>query len=306
MKEHRILVTGKQKAMLDDVFRYVSEEFMLMSTSIRYDDISNHLEIFKPEVLVICLGDETAEDYSTYEKLKSMLPKTDTAAFIVGSTDDCNKFISALPYMAAESFTKPISFDRVKNSITWYLQDKENAKKAEEEKKAAEEAKKNEQNASGAGTTGNAGVSGQEAEGAEEDEFDVPGIVPMTNKKKEPKKHVLVIDDDPLMLRVVKEQLRGLYDVAAAVNGRIAYKFLETKSTDMILLDYEMPIENGKVVLENIRKMPGMDKVPVVFLTGVNDSERIREVLELNPQGYLLKPIDRDTLIAAVRKCIGK
>ncbi len=306
MKEHRILVSGKQKAIIDDVFKHVSEEFMLLSTSLRYEDMSNHVMLFKPEVLIACVGDETSDDYAAFEKLKPILEKTGTSVFIVGSSDDCNKFINMLPFFVAETFTRPISFERIKDSVNWHLQDLENKKREEEAKKAAEEAAAKAAAAKG-GTSNSSDGSGNDVSSEQnEDDIEVPGIAPVTHRKDEPKKHILVIDDDPLMLRVVKEQLRGLYDVAAAVNGRIAYKYLESKRTDMILLDYEMPIENGKVVFENIRKMRGTEVIPIVFLTGVNDAERIREVLELNPQGYLLKPIERDALIAAIRKCIGK
>ena len=70
-------------------------------------------------------------------------------------------------------------------------------------------------------------------------------------KEENRRKHVLVIDDDPIMLKVVKEHLHENYDVATAISGKIAYKFLESKSTDIILLDYEMPGEDGPDVLIN-------------------------------------------------------
>jgi CheY-like chemotaxis protein len=291
---------GKQKAVLDDLFRHIGDEFTLMSSSLRFDDLKNHLQIFKPDVLIISLGDELPDEYAVYEKIKDLLAENGTAAFIAGAAEACGKFVGSLPFMVAETFIKPFNYGLIKENINWYLQDREN-KRAEEESIAA---------ASGNGEASgyDAETGGENAEGADEavDEVEVPGIMPALHRKEQPKKHVLVIDDDPLMLRVVKEQLRGLYDVAAAINGRIAYKFLESKHTDMILLDYEMPIENGKVVFGNIRKIPGNENTPIVFLTGVNDADRIREVLELNPQGYLLKPIERDALIAAIRKCIGK
>ena len=55
------------------------------------------------------------------------------------------------------------------------------------------------------------------------------------------KKHVLVIDDDILMLKSLKEQLHEKYDVATALTGKLGLKFLESKKVDLILLDYEMP-----------------------------------------------------------------
>jgi len=120
------------------------------------------------------------------------------------------------------------------------------------------------------------------------------------------KKHVLVIDDDPLMLKVIKDHLHDEYDVASAKGGSTAYKFLEKKSTDLILLDYEMPDENGPTVFKKIRNLPNGSGVPVVFLTGVSDKERITEVLKLRPAGYVLKPVDRDILVNTVKKALGE
>ncbi|MBR1597704.1 MAG: response regulator [Lachnospiraceae bacterium] len=119
------------------------------------------------------------------------------------------------------------------------------------------------------------------------------------------KKRVLVIDDDPMMLKLIKEHLHNKYDVAIAKGGLMAYKFLQKKNADLVLLDYEMPVENGPVVFKNIRDMEGKENIPIVFLTGVADRERITEVASLRPQGYLLKPIDRDSLLAKIEQLIG-
>lgn len=119
------------------------------------------------------------------------------------------------------------------------------------------------------------------------------------------KKHVLVVDDDPMMLKLIKEHLKDIYNVATAINGSLALKFLETKKTDFILMDYEMPGENGAEVLGRIRKNPATANIPVVFLTGISTREAIQQVMAQKPQGYMLKPIDRDTLLQTIAKKIG-
>ena len=119
------------------------------------------------------------------------------------------------------------------------------------------------------------------------------------------KKHILVVDDDPMMLKVIKENLHEKYDVATAKGGMIAYKFLEKRGTDLILMDYEMPGETGPEVIMNIRKMPNCANIPCVFLSGVSDKEKLAKAVAARPQGYLLKPIDRNKLIEKIASIIG-
>jgi len=85
----------------------------------------------------------------------------------------------------------------------------------------------------------------------------------------------------------------------------MAEKYLETKTADLILLDYEMPEESGAEVFRRLRLKLKAMKIPVIFLTGVADSEKIKEVLALKPQGYLLKPINMERLLASIKRAIG-
>lgn len=125
------------------------------------------------------------------------------------------------------------------------------------------------------------------------------------NPVEDAMKHILVIDDDPMMLRLLKNELKDEYNVATAVNGKIALNFLTRKKTDLILLDYEMPEENGVEVLKKLRANETTKDIPVVFLTGINSREKIEKVLSMKPQGYLLKPIECDKLMEIIHKLIG-
>lgn len=119
------------------------------------------------------------------------------------------------------------------------------------------------------------------------------------------KKHILIVDDDSRVLRMLKTYLAGRYELATAINGKVALKFLETKDTDLVLLDYEMPTENGPAVLEKIRANAKTKNLPVVFLTGVTKENKIREVLPLNIQGYLIKPVDMEKLLSTIKGILG-
>lgn len=119
------------------------------------------------------------------------------------------------------------------------------------------------------------------------------------------KKRVLVVDDNGTTLRTIKAMLEEQYDVAIAISGAQAMTSIGKKRPDLILLDYEMPICDGKMTLEMIRADEDMKDIPVVFLTAVNDRANIEAVLKLKPAGYFLKPPIKDKLIAEMEKILN-
>lgn len=125
---------------------------------------------------------------------------------------------------------------------------------------------------------------------------------PAVERRKDDKKHVLIIDDDPVMLKTLKLYLEDEYHIATALSGKIALKFLEKKDTDLILLDYEMPVMDGPEVITILRGNERTANIPIIFLTGVNEVDKIQKVMHLKPQGYMLKPVNNEELHRTLRK----
>ena len=75
---------------------------------------------------------------------------------------------------------------------------------------------------------------------------------------------------------------------------------------DLVLLDYEMPVVDGRQVLEMIRSEPDFASIPVIFLTSKNDKESIMKVLELKPEGYLLKTMKPSDIVRSVDEFFEK
>ncbi len=106
-------------------------------------------------------------------------------------------------------------------------------------------------------------------------------------------------------LRLLKTALEEkFYNVTAMANGKIAEKYLQTKTVDLILLDYQMPMESGAEVLKWIRADLCLKDIPVIFLTGVSDADKVQEVISMKPQGYLLKPVNMERLFIMIRNLI--
>ena len=111
------------------------------------------------------------------------------------------------------------------------------------------------------------------------------------------RKTILIVDDDPGYLGLVREWLKGTYKVAMANSGLQAIKWLGKNKADLILLDHEMPVTTGPQVLEMLRSDEETKSIPVIFLTGKGDKESVMAVVALKPEGYFLKTIEKDELL---------
>ncbi len=114
------------------------------------------------------------------------------------------------------------------------------------------------------------------------------------------KKKILVVDDSGAVLRSIKGLLESKYQVILANSGAMAIKYLSMNTPDLVLLDYEMPIVDGKQVLEMIRSESDFSGTPVIFLTNKNDKESVMSVSPLKPEGYLLKSMEPEKIVEAI------
>lgn len=128
----------------------------------------------------------------------------------------------------------------------------------------------------------------------------------ISNFGKHIKKKILVVDDSGAMLRNVKSWLEESYQIILANSGAMAIKYLAMNRPDLVLLDYEMPVVDGKQVLEMIRTETEFADIPVIFLTSKGDRESVMKVMELKPEGYLLKTMKPADIIKAVNDFFEK
>lgn len=255
-----LLLTGRNQQLITEFFQHQEHDFVCYSSSMRKEDMINHLNLVKPVAVICCLSSETDDSALIMSDIRDLLPDYKASLIVVGTKEDCSYFSRHFSFAPDLVLTKPITDEEVLKQVKTAVQMKA--------KVAASSAAEN-------------------------------LIV------EDSKKHILVVDDDPLMLRVIKEHLHDKYNVALSNNGLTALKFLETKDTDLIILDYEMPGMNGAEVLANLRQNKKTASTPVVFLTGTKDREKVQSALLLKPQGYLLKPIEKDNLLEMITKLIG-
>ena len=285
-KKEKILLAGKNSSIIDDLFGQLVNDFDFLSTSMRMEDFYRHIRVFAPDLFLYCIGNESIDEFQKMYTYYEILKTEHLPLAIIGTEEACDYFVKYSKIKPPLIIKKPITAPKIREHIEIFFEDQSYVK-AEMEQKAAEE-KSNEEKLL------------EEASAAARERGEEPPEI-----QEERRKHVLVVDDDPMMLKLIKEHLKEQYTVATAPSGKVAMKFLESKETDLILLDYEMPVENGPAVLKKLRIEEKTKNIPVVFLTGVTDRDKISQALSLKPQGYILKPIDREKLLETIRGLIG-
>lgn len=117
---------------------------------------------------------------------------------------------------------------------------------------------------------------------------------------------ILIVDDDPSYAKMVREWIKDFYNVGVVTAGMQAITYLMKNKVDLILLDYEMPIVDGPQVFQMLKSEPELENIPVVFLTGVGTREGVARVMELKPNGYILKSTTRENLLKSLKAQFAK
>lgn len=130
--------------------------------------------------------------------------------------------------------------------------------------------------------------------------IDISKLLGFMEKNDVAKKRILIVDDEPIMLRSIKTWLGEQFEVSLVNSGEMALQFLDMHPIDLVLLDYKMPTLTGPQVLQKIRTDKNMQDLPVIFLTANNDKESILSVVHLKPEGYILKTQSPEEIKQAV------
>ncbi|GAI33549.1 unnamed protein product [marine sediment metagenome] len=111
--------------------------------------------------------------------------------------------------------------------------------------------------------------------------------------------HIMVVDDDPEMLKIINRtlELEG-YAVSTATDGRAALALLEERSPDLVILDVMMPELDGFHILKLLRERTN---VPVIMLTARHEPILVQKALVLGADDYIKKPFRPIVLIARIR-----
>jgi DNA-binding response OmpR family regulator len=113
------------------------------------------------------------------------------------------------------------------------------------------------------------------------------------------KKHILVVDDDPAILRLLSTNLKARgYEVSTATNGEECLEAVQSNFVSLIILDIMMPKLDG---VETCRRIREWSDVPIIILSARGDEKDKVKCLELGADDYLTKPFGIAELLARVK-----
>lgn len=112
---------------------------------------------------------------------------------------------------------------------------------------------------------------------------------------------ILIVDDEPANLRVLKQILHEDYRLVFAKSGSEALRLAEQKAPDLILLDIMMPDMTGLEVCKMLKSRSGTAAIPVIFVTALSEETDEAQGFETGAVDYITKPVSKAVVRARVR-----
>ncbi len=118
-------------------------------------------------------------------------------------------------------------------------------------------------------------------------------------------KTILMIDDDGEYLKISKIKLAKYFNVLTVNSGKTALDYLTAHRVDLIILDYFMPLYDGKSILNILKYRESTKDIPVIMVSSLDDEEIIQSCQGNQPDGIVGKPVDLELLLKNIRELIG-
>lgn len=116
------------------------------------------------------------------------------------------------------------------------------------------------------------------------------------------KHKILVVDDDPDLVRALRLRLRANdYEISTAGDGYAAVATAQKERPDLIVLDLGLPVGDGFVVLERLQKSDALSGVPVIVLSARDPQTNEARALKAGAAAFFQKPADNEELLNVIR-----
>jgi CheY-like chemotaxis protein len=135
----------------------------------------------------------------------------------------------------------------------------------------------------------------------------------MSTKPAAPGKKILVVDDNEIVIKTISLKLQGAgYQVVTAMDGSEAVAAARHENPDLILLDISFPPDVGGVpwdgfrIMEWFHRLDTARKIPVIIITGNEDTQTKDRATSAGAVAFFQKPIEHDYLLKVIRATLGE
>lgn len=126
-------------------------------------------------------------------------------------------------------------------------------------------------------------------------------------KNKNPKKSILVIDDDFSIRTLLEIILKNEYQVYCFPNGYDALVWIESNDIpDLVIVDVQMPVLNGLQFIKSLNTSGYYNEIPIIVLSGLDDTETKKKCTETGAIEFFLKPFDPNKLLNSINRILHK
>lgn len=287
----KILLVGKLSEQFREMSKKLAGKYEVRATVNKLEAFRGMLKLNKPDAIVMFYSEINEDNEQIVKEIKREHKDIPTVCAGIKYEEDKMPVVLLLKqfeYME-EPYTIEELIEKIEVALVKDLSEEEpieNGGKEKEEK--GEKGEKTE----------------EKKEEKKESENNTTEAEPAL-KSEEVRKTILLVDDSGIYLRMMKNLLEEKYDIILTTSGFKAITLAQEKHPDLILLDYEMPLYDGRETMIKLRDSEKTKDIPIVFVTAVNEKEHIKAVLSLKPVGYLLKPIDKERVLKTIKNIIG-
>ena len=262
----RILLVGKLNTVLRNLNEILERTFTMQLCADETDLVKGMTKIFKPDMVIISTSELNPDAVEIFDYYFGAYRKIPVV--VVGNADECEEYKGYFESEQFEMMLRPVG----KNQLIT---------------KCCE-------------------MMGVTMDEASEERNDIVKAAVAKRAANAPKRTVMIVDDSALAIRSTKAMLEKEYKVLVATSGIKALEIMYKNKPDLVLLDYDMPKFDGRDTLEHMRQDEALKDIPVFFLTAVADTGHIAAVLKLNPEGYFLKPLEKEKVLNAIEKRLAE
>ena len=119
------------------------------------------------------------------------------------------------------------------------------------------------------------------------------------------RKKIMMVDDDPTILKIGRLMLKEHYDVYPLLSASKLFEILEKVTPDLILLDIMMPEIDGIETLKRLKADERYTRIPVIFVSSIDDDKSVFEHLKLGAYSDVSKPFTAEELLSRIENCLN-